>query len=70
MPLMTGEEMARHALADPATSGIPIVVVSAEPNLARLQQLVDSGVKGFLRKPFTPEQLRDCVGRTLEKCHA
>ena len=69
MPLMNGEEMARQALANPTTSDIPIIVISAEPNIARLQQLVDAGVKGFLRKPFTPEQLRDCVGRTLEVCH-
>jgi CheY-like chemotaxis protein len=38
---------------------VPVVVISADPNQERRQELAVLGVKGFLSKPFTPEKLRD-----------
>jgi two-component system chemotaxis response regulator CheY len=70
MPEMDGVEMSRRVLADPRTRSIPIVVVSAEPSDARVAELRAMGVSGFLRKPFTPEQVRDAVTKVMEACHA
>jgi two-component system chemotaxis response regulator CheY len=44
---------------------IPVVVVSTEGNAQRVAELKRKGVKGYLRKPFTPEKIRDIIVSTL-----
>jgi two-component system chemotaxis response regulator CheY len=44
---------------------IPIVVISTEGNTQRVAELTKKGVKGYLRKPFTPEKIRDVIVSTL-----
>ncbi|MGE5609830.1 MAG: response regulator [Bacillota bacterium] len=70
MPEMGGLEMTRRMLADPATASVPVIVISAEPNVAMLVQMHDSGIKGYLRKPFTPEGIRNLIGPVLGVAHA
>ncbi|OQA01329.1 MAG: hypothetical protein BWY71_00420 [Planctomycetes bacterium ADurb.Bin412] len=70
MPEMNGIEMAEQVLANPATCRIPVVVVSTEASQTRIQELKTIGVKGFIHKPFTPEQIRDAVVEILGACHA
>jgi CheY-like chemotaxis protein len=65
MPNMGGLEMTGVILGDAKLSRIPVVIVSADPNLARLEELKGLGVKGYLSKPFTPEAFRDVLGRLL-----
>jgi two-component system chemotaxis response regulator CheY len=65
MPNMGGVEMTRRMMADPAMRNIPVVVVSADPNAKRIDQLKREGVKGYLAKPFTPEAFREVLGQTL-----
>lgn len=65
MPEMGGAALAQEILSDPATRHIPVVVVSADPNPSRAKDLADLGVRGFIRKPFTPEALRDTLGQLL-----
>jgi two-component system chemotaxis response regulator CheY len=67
MPQMTGVEMAAAMHANPAMRGIPVVVVSAEPNVEKLQRLTsEAGIRGYVRKPFTPEQIAVAVRSVLE----
>ncbi len=70
MPEMNGVEMTRHIRQNERTSAIPVVIVSAEPNIDRLTQLLKDGVQGFVRKPFTPEAIRNCVTRVMGAAHA
>jgi two-component system chemotaxis response regulator CheY len=65
MPNMGGIEMTQRMTADPALRGIPVVVVSADPNAGRIDQLRRDGIKGYLAKPFTPESFRDVLVQTL-----
>jgi two-component system chemotaxis response regulator CheY len=65
MPEMDGVEMTRRILADRATQLIPVIIISAEPNARRLEQLKQEGVRGYLRKPFTPELVRNLINETL-----
>jgi two-component system, chemotaxis family, chemotaxis protein CheY len=60
MPVMDGEEMTRRLRERPETAGLPVIVVSTESSEGRLQALLAQGVR-FVRKPFTPEALRDAV---------
>jgi two-component system chemotaxis response regulator CheY len=60
MPVMDGEEMIERMRASPDVADIPIVVVSTEGSEARINRLVQNGVK-FIHKPFAPESIRDVV---------
>lgn len=70
MPEMDGLEMTRRMHANPATASIPVIVISAEPNVAMLVEMHESGIRGYLRKPFTPEGIRDLIGPVLGGTHA
>lgn len=70
MPVMNGIELAHAVLADPALARIPMAIVSAEPSGARLLELRRAGVRGFLRKPCTPEAIREMVLPLMENGHA
>lgn len=70
MPEMDGVEMIRRMMADPKTARVPVVIVSAEPNLLKIAALKEQGAKGHLRKPFTPEGVRETITRILETRHA
>lgn len=65
MPGMGGVELAGALRANPATRDIPVVVVSAEPCAGRIEQLKAGGVRGYIRKPFRPEQVRDVIRHFL-----
>jgi two-component system chemotaxis response regulator CheY len=69
MPRMTGVELAHEILRDPALKGIPLAVVSAEPSAQRISALRAAGIKGHLRKPCTPESLRDLISPFVEAAH-
>lgn len=69
MPVMTGDEFAAQALADPRYSGLAVVVVSTECNQDRLAKLRACGVMDILPKPFEPEVLARLVKR-IKGVHA
>ncbi len=60
MPVMNGEEMIGHMKADPEMRDIPIIVVSTEGSVTRIERLKRLGIH-FIQKPFSPELLRDSV---------
>ena len=70
LPGMNGVELARAIFSNPATAHIPVAVISAEPSIHRLLELRRAGVRGYVRKPCTPESLRDLVAPLLETIHA
>jgi two-component system chemotaxis response regulator CheY len=70
MPHMGGIEMTQRILADRKTRDIPVIVISAEPDAQRLEELKTQGVRAWLRKPFTPERVRDVVQEVMGGAHA
>jgi two-component system chemotaxis response regulator CheY len=69
MPEMNGIELAHAVLKDPATKGIPVAIISAEPSAKRIAELREAGVKGYLKKPFTPESIKNLVKPFMEAQH-
>lgn len=63
MPHMDGAQVAQRLRADPQTSGIPIVVVSADPR-AR-DRLRHTRIQARLAKPFDLDELLHVVERHL-----
>ena len=69
MPVLNGVGMVTQMKADPAMADVPVIIVSTEGSETRLQALKDQGVKGFLRKPFKPEELKKAVESVLGAHH-
>lgn len=57
MPVMSGFELIDIMYKRNDLNLIPIVVISTEGSALRIDELKDRGVKGYLRKPFTPESI-------------
>lgn len=63
MPGMTGLELHEHLAA--SDHAIPTVIISAHPaELSRVRART-AGITCFLSKPFSPDELLECVRRAL-----
>jgi len=65
MPVMGGVELVEKMSADGMLKSVPVVIVSTEGSATRIEQLKAKGVSAYIRKPFTPEILRDTVQQVL-----
>ena len=65
MPKMDGFEVTRRLRADPATSRMPIIMLTARVQDADVQEGFDAGADDYLRKPFSPQELRARVQAIL-----
>ena len=63
LPDVDGTEAVRMLAAEPRTSGIPVVAVSAMRIDAREGWLSDAGFVGYIQKPIDADQLPDLVLR-------
>lgn len=61
MPVMNGIELINEMHQDELLNTIPIAIVSTEGSQTRVEELKSKGVKAYLRKPFTPESLKNLV---------
>jgi two-component system chemotaxis response regulator CheY len=69
MPKMDGEEMISRIYQTENLKNIPIVIISTEGSKVRIDNLKSMGVKAFLRKPFTPESLKETVDSVMGEQH-
>ena len=58
MPIMTGVEMVEKMAEDGLLKSIPVVVVSTEGSKTRIEELKAKGISAYIRKPFTPEEVK------------
>jgi two-component system chemotaxis response regulator CheY len=65
MPEMDGITLQETMSVHPEYKDIPFVIVSTEGSATRIAELKQKGIKGYLRKPFTPENIRDMILQTL-----
>ena len=70
MPGMNGEELVRRLAAHPVWSTIPVVVVSTDATDTRVRQMLSLGAKGYVKKPFLPETIRQELEQVLEVRYA
>ena len=61
MPVMNGVEMIEQMAAHDMLRDMPVIIVSTEGSKTRIDDLFAKGVKAYLRKPITPEQLRTVI---------
>ena len=65
MPIMSGIEMIEEMSKDGIIESIPVVIVSTEGSATRIEQLKAKGVSAYIRKPFTPETIREVVFKVM-----
>ncbi|MFA6560671.1 MAG: response regulator [Verrucomicrobiia bacterium] len=65
MPEMDGLEALRHLKQNPATAGIPVIMLTARGHVLTRQDAEGSGAALFLTKPCSPMQLLKEVQRIL-----
>jgi CheY-like chemotaxis protein len=66
MPRLDGLATTAALRADPSTSDIKIVIVSARAQQADIRRGMDAGADAYLTKPFEPEALVRCVRELAE----
>jgi len=65
MPVMTGVEMVDKMADDQLLEKLPVIIVSTEGSKSRIDQLINKGVKAFVKKPITPEQMTNVVNLVM-----
>jgi two-component system chemotaxis response regulator CheY len=70
MPKMDGVEFLRRLSRDPVLRTVPVLVVSTDRTDRRVQQMFGLGAKGYVKKPFAAETLREELESVLEGNHA
>ena len=65
LPDMPGEDMMHQLRIDPATSNIPIVILSANATRKHIDQLLASGATAYLTKPIRVRDLLQTVDGIL-----
>ncbi len=61
MPVMDGLEFLKSLASVEPAKGVPVVMITTEGSEARVVEALSAGAKGYLRKPFTPEQVKERV---------
>ena len=67
MPSMDGLEFLRQLRAQNLAPGVPVVMITTESSEEHVKQAILSGAQGYIRKPFTAEQVKE---RVLPLIHA
>jgi len=67
MPKLSGLEMVQALRADPATAGIPIILLSAKAQTADLKAGLDAGADEYVTKPFEPLDLIERANALLSR---
>ncbi len=68
MPNMNGMELVAEMKTDPVLGSIPVVMVTTEGREERVQESMELGASGYIKKPFLPEDVKrtlsDILGET------
>ncbi|HEX4030902.1 MAG TPA: response regulator [Terracidiphilus sp.] len=67
MPSMDGLEFLRQIQAQNLAPGVPVVMITTESSEEHVKQAIQAGARGYIRKPFTAEQVKE---RVLPLVHA
>jgi CheY-like chemotaxis protein len=65
MPEIDGLEVLRRLRADTRTSGLPVVLLSAQAQEADVDRGFATGASAYLKKPFSPRELTERVADLL-----
>jgi two-component system, chemotaxis family, chemotaxis protein CheY len=58
MPVMDGLEFIKQLPGVANAKGVPVIMITTEGSEAHVVQALSCGARGYIRKPFTPEQVK------------
>jgi two-component system chemotaxis response regulator CheY len=61
MPNVDGIELLTRIKAQPKYKNLAVVMITTEGSQAKVMEAVQLGAKGYVRKPFTAEQIKEKV---------
>jgi two-component system chemotaxis response regulator CheY len=61
MPVMDGLEFIKQLPGVDNAKNVPVVMITTEGSETHVVQALSCGARGYIRKPFTPEQVREQV---------
>jgi len=61
MPVMDGLEFVRKLQTLEQARGVPVVMITTEGSETNVVQALSLGARGYIRKPFTPDQVKEHV---------
>jgi len=61
MPVMDGLEFVKSLQGVPNAANVPVVMITTEGSEAHVVQALSNGARGYIRKPFTPDQVKEQV---------
>jgi two-component system chemotaxis response regulator CheY len=69
MPAMDGLEFVRQLRKQRLAEGVPIVMITTESSEEHVKQAIEAGAIGYIRKPFTADQVKQKVLSLLARCN-
>lgn len=61
MPIMDGLEFVKQLAGVPNAKGVPVVMITTEGSESHVVQALSCGARGYIRKPFTADQVKEHV---------
>ncbi|MCE5308601.1 MAG: response regulator [Acidobacteriales bacterium] len=59
MPNMDGLQLLARIKANAAWSSMPVIMITTEGSQAKVMEAVQLGAAGYVRKPFTADQIKE-----------
>jgi two-component system chemotaxis response regulator CheY len=66
MPTMDGLEFVKQLKIQQLAPGIPVVMITTEGSESNVVEAISNGARGYIRKPFTTDQVKERVLPLLE----
>lgn len=66
MPVMDGLQFLSQVRAVEDWKSIPFMMITTEGSHARVMEAVQLGASGYVRKPFTPDQIKEKLAGLVE----
>lgn len=61
MPIMDGLEFIKNLPGVANAKGVPVVMITTEGSEAHVVQAISAGARGYIRKPFTADQVKEQI---------
>ena len=61
MPCMDGLEFVRQLGSQHIAPGVPVVMITTESSEEHVKKAIEAGAMGYIRKPFTTDQVKQRV---------
>lgn len=65
MPNMDGLQLLTELKSQEVWKNIPVVMITTEGSQTRVLEALERGAAGYVRKPFTPDQIKERLSEIL-----